>query len=318
MPFTLTKTTQGLIAVVLLLPLLSRAGTVRVSFLDDKTVLRKTLEILRSSGCTQNAIVGFQRAVERYHANSFEFDSTKFPPCRDGFYSFESASRLAAALPRQQLCETPHAYELNCFDAVIGLAADRLWTRHQPDEIFGPILVSHTTTNGAFVILPVATARDAFELVYPAWYREVTEGAFPKSMHDARVALTAALFRWHVLPLSTTEQGLGEDLFQTLRASWRRQDIKFPRKFEVVLCHEVHFPERRFATSHAGLLFPREKGCTYIEKSGGRGPFVRLDFDERADLLTWLAEMFRADKFGYTHHFATFNDARIQMLQFAK
>ncbi len=141
MPFTLTKTTQGLIAVVLLLPLLSRAGTVRVSFLDDKTVLRKTLEILRSSGCTQNAIVGFQRAVERYHANSFEFDSTKFPPCRDGFYSFESASRLAAALPRQQLCETPHAYELNCFDAVIGLAADRLWTRHQPDEIFGPILV---------------------------------------------------------------------------------------------------------------------------------------------------------------------------------
>jgi hypothetical protein len=317
MTFAGRKAIQGLVTVVLLLPHFSQAGAVRVSFLNDKESLRQSLEILRSSGCTQTAIVGFRRAVERYHANSFEFDVAKFPACRDGFYSFESASGLVAALPGQ-LCETQHAYELNCFDTVIGLAADRLRTRLQPDEIFGPILVSHTTTNGAFMILPVATARDAFALVYPAWYREVTEGAFPKSMHDARVSLTAALFRWYVLPLSTTEQGLGNDLFQTLRTSWSRLHIRFPRKFEVVLCHEVHFPERRFATSHAGLIFPREKGYTYIEKSGGQGPFVRLDFDERADLLTWLAEMFRADKFGYTHHFATFNDTRIQMLQIAK
>ena len=189
MPFTFAKAIQGLVTVILLLPVFSRAGTVRVSFLSDQQVLRKTLEILRGSDCTQNAINGFQRAVERYNAKPFEFDSAKFPPCRDGFYSFESASRLVAALPRQQLCETPHAYELNCFDAVIGLAVDRLWTRLQPDEILGPILVSHTTTNGAFMILPVATARDAFALVYPAWYREVTEGAFPKSMHDARIQM---------------------------------------------------------------------------------------------------------------------------------
>jgi len=317
MPFRLTKTFQGLITVILLLPLLSRAGTVRVSFLDDNTVLRNTLEILKSSGCTQEASVGFRRAVERYHADSFDFDFSKFPPCRDGFYSFESASRLAAALPRQ-LCEIQHAYELNCFDTAIGLAADRLRTAVQPDEIFGPILVSHTTTNGAFMILPAATARDAFALAYPAWYRELTEGVFPKSRSDARVALTAALFRCYVLPLATTEQRLREDLFETLRVSWRRHGIQFPRKFEVVLCHEVHFPERRFATSHAGLLFPREKGYTYIEKAGGRGPFVRLDIEGRADLLTWLAEMFRSDKFGYTHHVATFNDTRIEMLQSAK
>jgi len=104
-----------------------------------------------------------------------------------------------------------------------------------------------------------------------------------------------------------------------LLATWRRHDLKFPPRFEVVLCHEVNFPLRTCVTAHAGLLFPRKHGYTYIEKSGGSGPFVRLDFEDRADLLTWLAGMFRgAEKFGYTHHFATFNDTKIEMLEFLK
>jgi len=85
------------------------------------------------------------------------------------------------------------------------------------------------------------------------------------------------------------------------------------------LCHEVNFPKRWFVTVHAGLLFPRERGYTYIEKSGGSGPFVRLDFDDRAAMLTWLAGMFRgAEKLGYTHHFATFNDTKIERLEVSR
>src|SRR6185503_19340600 len=123
--------------------------------------------------------------------------------------------------------------------------------------------------------------------------------------------------RCHMLPESTEEQGLADNVRKTLRAGWKRDDVKFPTKFEVVLCHEIDFAHRWLATVHAGLLFSRKNGYTYIEKAGGSGPFVRLDFEDRAVLLGWLGGMFRgAERHGYTHHFATFNDAKIEMLQF--
>jgi len=103
---------------------------------------------------------------------------------------------------------------------------------------------------------------------------------------------------------------------EALKASWTRQGMSFPQRFEVVLCHEVSLPQRWFVTSHAGLLFPRERGYTYIEKAGGSGPFVRLDFADRGALLTWFSATFRgAERLGYTHHFATFNDKKIEMVE---
>jgi len=246
------------------------------------------------------------------------FDFSKFPILRDGFYAFESASSLVLALPHP-LCETQHAYEFNCFDTVISLAGERLRPRVHADELAGPYLVPHTPTNGSFMMLPRATARDAFMLAYPSWYRGATEDALPKSMSDARISLTAALFRCYMLPQSTTEAGLASVVKQTLNAGWSRHGLSFPARFEVVLCHEVNLPGRWFVTAHAGLLFPRQRGYTYIEKGGGSGPFVRLDFDDRKVLLTWLGGMFRgAEKLGYTHHFATFNDTKIEMLEFLK
>jgi len=156
-------------------------------------------------------------------------------------------------------------------------------------------------------------------LAYQPWYREATEDALPKSMFDARISLTAALFRCHVLPQSTTEAGLACGVMESLKAGWSRQRMSFPKRFEVVLCHEVNLPGRWIVTAHAGLVFPRQRGYTYIEKGGGSGPFVRLDFDDRTVLLTWLGGMFRgAEKLGYTHHFATFNDTKIEMLEFFK
>jgi hypothetical protein len=133
--------------------------------------LQDTLAVLRSGGCTQQATGTFQRAVERYTSSTFAFDFGKFPKSRNGFYEFESLSALVAALPHQ-LADTHHAYEFNCFDTVVGLSGDSLRTSVHPDELSGPYLVPHTPTNGAFTILPMATARDAFTLAYPEWYRD--------------------------------------------------------------------------------------------------------------------------------------------------
>jgi hypothetical protein len=294
------------------------AATVRASFFSDRAALHDTLDVLRDGGCTREATGTFQREVERYTSSPFDFDFGKVPKSHAGFYAFESAPALVAALPHQ-LADTQHAYEINCFDAIIALAGDSLRTSVRPDDLAGPYLVPYTPTNGSFTILPRATARDAFTLAYPEWYRDATKDALPKSMRDSRVSLTATLVRCHMLPQSTTEGGLARGVMDALTASWARQSMSFPQRFEIVLCHQVSFPQRWFVTVHAGLLFPRQRGYTYIEKAGGSGPFVRLDFEDRAALLTWLGGMFRgAERLGYTHHFATFNDTKMEMVEFLK
>lgn len=294
------------------------AATVRASFLTDNAALRDTLDVLRSAGCTPEATRTFQQAAERYAATEFHFDFSKFPKLHDGFFDFDSATGLVAALPHH-LSDTQHPYDFNCFDTVVALAGDSLRTSVRPDELAGTYLVPYTPTNGSFTILPRATARDAFALVYPAWYRDATEGALPEAMRDARISLTAALVRCHMLPQSTTEEQLAYGVMASLKTEWKRQDMKFPARFEVVLCHQVSLPQRWFVTVHAGVLFPRQRGYTYIEKGGGRGPFLRLDFDDRAALLTWFAGMIRgSERLGYTHHFATFNDTKIEMIEFLK
>ena len=289
---------------------------VHATFLTEAAALRDTVDILRGSECTQNAVGAFKRAVERYSSKGFNFDLSKFPRPRSGIYSFDSASGLVAALPHQ-LCDTPHAYEFNCFDTVITLADGLLSTSLRPDDLAGPFLVQYTPTTNSGSIVRKDTARDAFTLAYPQWYLAATDSAFPAVTRDARISLTAIMFRWHVLPPSTTEEALRSGVLEALRESWRHHDLKFPAGFEIVLCHEVSLQNRMFITAHAGLLFPHKNGYVYIEKSGGSGPFVRLDFEDRAELLIWLGGMFRgAEKLGYTHHFATFNDTKIEVLEF--
>jgi hypothetical protein len=291
------------------------AAPVRISFLSEPAALQDTLTVLRNGGCQPESLRIFQHAVERYASSPVDFDFNKFPKPRDGFYSFMSAPALVAALP-QPLCETPHAYELNCFDTVIALTGDSLRTSVRPDDLASPFWVPFTRTNGYFTILPRATAREAFELAYPDWYRAATDKSLPKSRDELRIALTAALFRCHLLPQSTTETGLKNAVMAALRASWERDKMVFPGQYEVVLGHQVSFPQRWFVTVHAGLLISHKDGFTYVEKAGGSGPFVRLDFAERTDLLVWLGGMFRgAERLGYTHHFATFNDKKVETLE---
>ena len=153
------------------------------------------------------------------------------------------------------------------------------------DDGVTAFLAPQMTTNFSMLNLPVATARDAFNFSVPSWYGDASEGFIPRSMVDARISLTAALYSNHVLPASTSEDKLNDAVMKTLRANWARQAVTFPSRFEVVLCHAVFLPNHQFSTCHAGLLFIGKKRYTYVEKDSGNGPFVRLDFDIRADLM---------------------------------
>ena len=111
-------------------------------------------------------------------------------------------------------------------------------------------------------------------------------------------------------------QSVAQLVIGELRNDWKSQRIYFPENFQVILCHQVLLTNHLFSTTHAGQLFPAKDGCVYLEKAGGRGPFVRIDFEAKDDLLTWLAGKF--DKKSGDYIFATFNDRKIDLLPVEK
>jgi hypothetical protein len=52
----------------------------------------------------------------------------------------------------------------------------------------------------------------------------------------------------------------------------------------------------------------------YIEKAGNSGPFVRLDFADKRDLLSWFNAAIRPTEAKENMFFATFNDKEIEPL----
>jgi len=289
-------------------------ATVRISFLAHRAALQDTMRLLERSGCPQSSRESVRNVVERYFAKDFEFDFSQFPKPDTGFYSFKNSAELVAALPHRP-CDTQHDYEINCFDTVILLAGNGVRLNLKPDETAGPFLVSSSTNYET--ILVADTTRAAFLELCPTWYTEATEALIPSSLRDTRINLNASFSRWHKLPSSTNERTLQDNVMNTLRESWQRQDLKFPAQMEIVLCHRVNLEKLVFNTDHAGVLIPRRNGYTYFEKAGGSGPFVRLDFDSRADLVPWLRamyELYKGPRGAYTNFFVTFNDSRIENL----
>jgi hypothetical protein len=300
-----------MVTLVLFLPISLLSGSVCLSFLNDDAALRETLALLRQAGCKEDSVAAFQKVVERYNSTPLQFNLSKFPRAQHGYYIFKSSSQLLAVLPHR-LWDIPHPFEFNCFDTVIILANGKFRTDLHPDDHPSEFLPALTVPNDGLFYGHAATAREAFDFSYPAWYRDASDRYIPSSMIDARINLTAAMYCFHARPLSTNQQEVSEQVINILRESWKHQAIAFPSNCQVVLCHGVTLTNHLFATAHAGLLFPVRNGYTYLEKAGGSGPFVRLDFDDRVDLLTYLGGKFEKTMADYI--FATFNDSKIELL----
>lgn len=293
-----------------------QAGSVRISMLTDSYALQDTLDLLKENGCPPESIKAFRQVVERYNATPGP-DLSKFPRPRGGFHGFESPAKLLAALPHK-LYETRHAYEFNCFDTVLLLTDSQFRTTKRAEEISGPIQSPRTLPTGTLIV-PVPTVASAFTNAYADWYRLATKDVIPARLRDFRVVQTAGLFRCHTLPADRAEHQLNKAVVATLQAGWKQMGLVFPTKSQVVLCHQVSHPQGILISVHAGVLIPRQRGFTYLEKAGGSGPFVRLDLQTKDDLLPWLSAIFTgAEQQGFTHHFVTFNDASIASLDTEK
>lgn len=285
---------------------------VRVSFLEDESTLDAMAKLLMSAGCQEDGVFCFVKAVKAYNSGRLQLDLSKFPDAIQGVFSFQSITQLVAALPHK-LRDMPHGFELNCFDAVFLLTEGQLKSGLKPDDIFGVSISPKLNTNNEWILLPTATARDAFMWSCPLWYLSASNPFMPKSGSDSRMNVVAALYGYYVLPSSTSITNVVESVLQTLRANWTRQRITFPTTCEVVLCHELQADRRNLLTLHAGLLFKLDGGYTFVEKDSGAGPFVRLDFQVEDELLPWLASKFER-RYG-NRFFVTFNDGKIEELE---
>jgi hypothetical protein len=268
---------------------LPKGIAVRVSFLNETNALHSTVEFLKNHGCSRDGLLAFDRAVNYYNFLPLDVNQGKFAQADKGFYAFQSVSQLIEALPHR-LCETPHPFQVNCYDTVIFLADGQLRSGLGPGDVFGCSLVPSTTTNWQVMPTPVATAADAYPFVCAPWYQEIIQGFIPPGSLRSRTNLVVALYGFYRLPNDTTQESVPQRIMETLRSNWKRQAITFPRNCEVVLCHKVRLDLPSMLTVHAGLLFTGASSLVYIEKDGGFGPFVRLDLKTKDDLLKWLSE----------------------------
>ncbi len=281
--------------------------TITMSFLSDPSILSDTTNMLHVAGAPKAAIVAFAAAVTHYNATSHGLDVSRLPEPIHGVRRFTSAASLVRALPHR-LCETAHPYEVNCFFPVLTLSGIRSTLR--PDDPSGPHLPMVLVDSMTWDTCTVSTAQDAFMASHTKDYITLVQEITGLPWTASRVSLNASLHTVNVLPRMTTEQTLCETLLSVLRERWSRLKVTFPANADVVLFHSIEL-KKRFCvlTDHAGLLLSQDSGYVYIEKTGGAGPFVRLDFKDKQDLLTYFCSHVTEESKGeMTHFILTIND----------
>jgi hypothetical protein len=291
----------------------SLAGEARVSFLNDPAALEDTITVLKEAGCSKTDLLCFRRAVTTYYKTPFSVDVSAFPPPKDGFYSFPSTAVFVSAL-HGKLFETTHSSQITCFDTAILLAGPQMNVRQELRPQGGPLLVAVAGFHG-FHCTAAASLADAYSLVYPAVYLESLERTAGLSLSAKHKAIDVALCSFHVLPLNVPPDHLQSELMKVLRADWARTGIVFPQHVSLVLLHEAATDAHEAVTDHAGILVPYKDKFMYLEKSGGQGPFLRMDVAGVADVATYYQSILDRQT---PCHFMTVNDREIRELKLSQ
>ena len=299
---------------------------VTISFLDNEEALKETTNFLASQGIESDSIDSFSGLVHWHNDSPLGFDFGRFPKSVNGFYTFQSISNLTDALP-QPLITARHHPDMYCYDAAILLAGPFIQTKFGPDDLAGPFQteVPYGTNTNVGSTWVEETARDAFNSIGPGQFINATGPVFTGSRQDKRICLTAVFDSYCTLPHQTTENNLGNYLLRVLQAEWKQQGIVFPTNMEVVVCEsavlvppnatkEAPWLAPYANCTHVGILFRNQAQFVYIDKPGQRGPYVRLDFSDKKDLLFWLKSLLGSTTNEKDHLFAIFNGSEVDSL----
>jgi len=262
---------------------------VRVSFLDTDESREETLKIFIEAGCDSENVDAIRKAIIHYYQTPLALDTTSFPPAKNGFHEFAAIAGFVSALGTNQLFYLDHPFELNCFDTALLLAESEMSLTADMQVRNGPYLAIQVTTNFNEWLVPVASLDDVYALSYPAWYGIFMAKKFGMEFSEKHKTLSAALYQYQTLPLGTAADTIAAETREALRHHWNRCGIQFPSHVSLVMLHRTSTNYHLAVTDHMGVLLKRNDGYLYLEKTGGRGPFLRIDIQNPTDVATYFS-----------------------------
>ncbi len=265
------------------------AGPIRASFLNTDAAREDTFRILTEAGCDTNNLAALRKAILHYYRTPLALDTSSFPSNRDGFYEFASIGDFVSALGTNQLSFLNHDFELNCFDTALLLAGPKMRTTADLAAHNGPYLAVQVTTNYNEWLMPVASLADVYTTAYPAWYEIFMSKQFGFEFSEKHKTLMAACYQYQALPLGVSSSTVAAETQDALRRHWKRCGIQFPANPALVLLHRASTNYHLVVTDHMGVLLERPDGYLYLEKTGGKGPFLRIDGQDPADLAAYFS-----------------------------
>jgi len=286
-------------------------ANLRVSFLTNDVVLAETVGILKAARVTDNGIKAFEAAVHDYYREPLKVNPSGFPAeGPDGFFEFGSAADFVNALPHR-LSETEHEFGVNCFATVLHLVEGWVYTAIDVDRVGAPFLAA-CASKGSPRLRIAATAQDAFSATYPAWYRREVVRIVGQEWTRAHIGSTACFYTFHALPRGVAHKDLEKVVWAVLRSRWKARGVHFSTDLQLVLLHRARPEYGIILTDHAGLLVKTDDKMMYLEKAGGRGPFLRMDVADAQDLVPFYGgKLTPAMVNEYPDSFMSVNDAHI-------
>jgi hypothetical protein len=281
------------------------AAPVRVSFLDTEAAREDTLSVFARAGCDTNHLAALRQAITHYYRTPLALDTSAFPPATNGFRKFASIDGFIAALGTNRLSFLDHPFELNCFDTALLLAGPEMDVNVDLHSHNGPFLAVQVTTNWNHWLIPVASLGDVYTTACHAWYGAFMENRFHLVFTEKHKAILSSLYQYQPLPLGTSSNTVAAETQEALQRHWRRCGIQFPGNLSLVMLHRASTDYHLVVSDHMGVLLKQKDGYLYLEKTGGKGPFLRMDTQDPADIAAYFSTMTWPD---YAFNFMSVNE----------
>ena len=292
-------------AAVLMGTHLAFAAPVRVSFLDTDATREATLTALANAGCDPANLAALRTAIRHYYQTPLALDVSAFPPAIDGFREFESIGDFVSALGPDRLSYLDHPFELNCFDTALLLAAPDMGIAADLNATNGPFFAVQVSRNFQEAVVPVASLGEAAAVIHPPGTEPFLKRMAQFEFSDSHKALEAALYQYQALPLDAAPDAIPAETQNALRRHWERCGVRFPSHLSLAMLHRASALFHLAVTDHMGVLLKRDAGWLYLEKTGGRGPFLRIDVQDPADVAAYLSTVTWPD---YQFNYLSAND----------
>ncbi len=281
------------------------AAPVRVSFLDTDAAREDTLQVFADAGCASANLDILRKAIVHYYQTPLALDTASFPPTTNGFHEFASIDDFVSALGTNQLSYLGHPFELNCIDSALLLAApgmDVAATLQAQDATY---LAIQVYSNYNEWLVPVASLGDVYATAHPPEKVPFMARAFGIDFPEKHKTLEATFYQYQTLPLGTTPETIASATRNALQRHWKRCGVRFSDHVSLAMLHRARADYHLAVTDHFGVLTKRENNYTYLEKTGGRGPFLRIDIQDPADVAAYLSTVTWPD---YPFNYLSIND----------